>query len=48
MSIQSFEIIFRGIYQKALANKMSRTLVLAAVKEGRQGISFGRYSVNVE
>ena len=48
MSIQSFEIIFRGIYQKALANKMSRTLVLAAVKEGRQGISFGRYSDSPE
>ncbi|MDA0999681.1 MAG: (4Fe-4S)-binding protein [bacterium] len=48
MSIQSFEIIFRGIYQKALANKISRTLVLAAVKEGKKGISFGRYSDSPE
>ena len=48
MSVISFEIIYRGIYQKTLANKISRTLVLAAVKEGKQGISFGRYSDSPE
>ena len=48
MSVISFEIVYRGIYQKTLANKISRTLVLAAVKEGKQGISFGRYSDSPE
>jgi pyruvate ferredoxin oxidoreductase delta subunit len=48
VSVISFEIIYRGIYQKTLANKISRTLVLAAVKEGKQGISFGRYSDSPE
>ena len=48
MSILSYEVIYRGVFQKVLANKISRTLVLAAVKEGKQGISFGRYSDSPE
>ncbi len=48
MSVLSFEIIYRGIFQKTLANKISRTLVFAAVKEGKVGISFGRYSDSPE
>ena len=48
MSIISYEIVYRGIFQKSLAMKISRTLVLAAVKEGKVGISFGRYSDSPE
>ncbi len=48
MSILSYEVIYRGIFQKSLANKISRALVLAAVKEGKRGISFGRYSDSPE
>ncbi len=48
MSIISYEIVYRGIFQKSLATKISRTLVLAAVKEGKRGISFGRYSDSPE
>jgi len=48
VSIISYEIVYRGIFQKSLAMKISRTLVLAAVKEGKVGISFGRYSDSPE
>ena len=48
MSVISFEVIYRGIFQKSLAVKISRTLILAAVKEGKPGISFGRYSDSPE
>ncbi|MFC1491734.1 (4Fe-4S)-binding protein [Nitrospinota bacterium] len=48
MSIVSYEVVYRGVFQKVLANKISRTLVLAAVKEGKRGISFGRYSDSPE
>lgn len=48
MSIVSYEVIYRGIFQRLLANKISRTFVLAAVKDGKQGISFGRYSDSPE
>ncbi|MEE9275767.1 MAG: 4Fe-4S dicluster-binding protein [bacterium] len=48
MSILSFEVVYRGIFQKSLAVKISRTLILAAVKEGKFGISFGRYSDSPE
>src|SRR5260370_25920990 len=39
----AIEIIYRGIYQKTLAKNISRGIVLAAHKEGKPGISFGRY-----
>ncbi|MEE9255825.1 MAG: 4Fe-4S dicluster-binding protein [bacterium] len=48
MSIVSFEIVYRGIFQKSLANKISRTLVIAAAKDGKHGRSFGRYSDSPE
>ena len=48
MSIVSYEVIYRGIFQRLLANKISRTFVLAAVKDSKQGISFGRYSDSPE
>src|ERR671939_1008875 len=37
------EIVYRGIFQKKLATNISRAIVLAARKEGKPGISFGRY-----
>src|SRR5205807_10137025 len=39
----AIEIIYRGIYQKTLASRISRAIVLAAHQEGKPGISFGRY-----
>ena len=42
------EIIYRGIYQKTLAKNISRAIVLAAHKEGKPGISFGRYGDSPE
>lgn len=44
----AIEIIYRGIYQKTLAKNISRTIVLAAHKEGKPGISFGRYGDSPE
>jgi pyruvate ferredoxin oxidoreductase delta subunit len=44
----AIEIIYRGIYQKTLAKNISRAIVLAAHKEGKPGISFGRYGDSPE
>ena len=48
MSTGSVEIVYRGIFQKTLAKKISRAVVLAARKEGKIGISFGRYGDSPE
>src|ERR1700687_4409958 len=42
------EIVYRGIFQKTLAKVLSRNIVLAAHKEGKPGISFGRYGDSPE
>src|SRR6266542_2416427 len=42
------EIVYRGIFQKKLATNLSRAIVLAAHKEGKPGISFGRYGDSPE
>ena len=42
------EIVYRGIFQKTLAKVISRAIVLAAHKEGKPGISFGRYGDSPE
>jgi pyruvate ferredoxin oxidoreductase delta subunit len=44
----AIEIIYRGIFQKLLAGKISRAIVLAAHHEGKPGISFGRYGDSPE
>ena len=44
----SVEIVYRGIFQKTLAKNISRAIVLAAHKEGKPGISFGRYGDSPE
>ena len=42
------EIVYRGIYQKTLATRISRGIVLAAHHAGHPGISFGRYGDSPE
>jgi hypothetical protein len=37
------EVVYRGIFQKNLAARISRGIVLSARKAGRWGIAFGRY-----
>src|SRR5216117_2814781 len=37
------EIVYRGIFQKNLASRIARGIVLSARKSGRWGIAFGRY-----
>lgn len=44
----AIEIIYRGIFQKLLAGRISRAIVLAAHEEGKPGISFGRYGDSPE
>src|SRR5437868_11773211 len=44
----AIEIIYRGIFQKTLGKHISRSIVLAAHKEGKLGISFGRYGDSPE
>jgi pyruvate ferredoxin oxidoreductase delta subunit len=42
------EVVYRGIFQKTLAKHITRAIVLAAHKEGKPGISFGRYGDSPE
>ncbi|MEE9138550.1 MAG: (4Fe-4S)-binding protein [candidate division NC10 bacterium] len=44
----SIEVVYRGIFQKTLGQRITRGIVLAAVKEGKVGISFGRYGDSPE
>ena len=37
------EVVYRGIFQKNLAARISRGIVLAARKAGKWGVTFGRY-----
>jgi len=39
----SVEVVYRGIFQTNLAKNICRGIVLAASKEGKIGIAFGRY-----
>ena len=36
------EVVYRGIFQKNLAARITRGIVLSARKSGRWGIAFGR------
>src|SRR5215211_301218 len=42
------EVVYRGIFQKKLATNLTRAIVLAAHKEGKPAISFGRYGDSPE
>lgn len=46
--LYAIEIIYRGIFQKLLATRIQRAIVLAAHNEGKVGISFGRYGDSPE
>ncbi len=48
MSTASVEVVYRGIFQKTMAKNICRGVVLAARKEGKIGIAFGRYSDSPE
>jgi pyruvate ferredoxin oxidoreductase delta subunit len=43
MAAFTCEVVYRGIFQKNLAARICRGIVLAARKAGRWGIAFGRY-----
>jgi pyruvate ferredoxin oxidoreductase delta subunit len=44
----SVEVVYRGIFQKHLGQRITRGIVLAARKEGKVGVSFGRYGDSPE
>src|SRR5260221_3931012 len=44
----SVEVVYRGIFQKKLANRISRGVVLRARKEGKVGKAFARYGDSPE
>src|SRR5436305_12391428 len=44
----SVEVVYRGIFQKRLANRISRGVVLGARKEGKIGTAFARYGDSPE
>jgi len=44
----SVEVVYRGIFQKTLAKNICRGVVLAAHREGKVGIAFGRYGDSPE
>jgi len=48
MATRSVEVVYRGIFQKNLAKNICRGIVLAAVKQGKTGIAFGRYGDSPE
>ncbi|MDP2621379.1 MAG: hypothetical protein Q8P46_14610 [Hyphomicrobiales bacterium] len=48
MSTGSVEVVYRGIFQKTLAKNICRGIVLAARKDGKIGIAFGRYGDSPE
>jgi pyruvate ferredoxin oxidoreductase delta subunit len=44
----SIEVVYRGIFQKTLAQRICRTVVLAARKKGHTGTAFARYGDSPE
>ncbi|MBA2372368.1 MAG: 4Fe-4S binding protein [Chloroflexi bacterium] len=44
----TIEIVYRGIFQKTLAQRIARSIVLAARKRGHTGTAFGRYGDSPE
>ncbi|GAC1321029.1 MAG: hypothetical protein NVSMB2_17430 [Chloroflexota bacterium] len=44
----SVEVVYRGIFQKTLANRISRGIVLASRWEGKTGTAFSRYGDSPE
>ena len=48
MATYSLETVYRGVFQRNLAQKICRSIVLAARKQGRTGTAFSRYSDSPE
>ncbi|MCA1825638.1 MAG: 4Fe-4S dicluster-binding protein [Myxococcales bacterium] len=46
--LYAVEVVYRGIFQKTLAKNITRAIVLAAHRDGKHGISFGRYGDSPE
>src|SRR5438034_217834 len=44
----SIEVVYRGIFQKTLAQRITRSVVLAARKDGHTGTAFARYGDSPE
>src|SRR5919201_795771 len=44
----SVEVVYRGIFQKRLANRISRGVVLGARRSGKVGTAFARYGDSPE
>src|SRR4051812_30336778 len=44
----SVEVVYRGIFQKRLANRISRGVVLGARREGKVSTAFARYGDSPE
>src|SRR2546428_14121847 len=44
----SIEVVYRGIFQKTLAQRICRSVVLAARKRGHTGTAFPRYGDSPE
>src|SRR2546423_15197849 len=44
MSALICEVVYRGIFQKNMAARITRGIVLSSRKAGRWGIAFGRYA----
>jgi len=48
MATNNLEVVYRGVFQKNLAQKICRSVVLAARKQGRTGTALSRYSDSPE
>ena len=48
MTRVAVEVVYRGIFQKTLATRITRSIVFAARKEGKIGTAFGRYGDSPE
>jgi pyruvate ferredoxin oxidoreductase delta subunit len=48
MTKAAVEVVYRGIFQKTLASRICRGIVLGAKIEGKVGIAFGRYGDSPE
>src|SRR2546423_14251562 len=44
----SIEVVYRGIFQKTLAQRITRSVVLDARKDGHTGTAFARYGDSPE
>ena len=48
MAKVAIEVVYRGIFQKSLAQRITRSIVFAARKDGKTGTAFGRYGDSPE